>query len=74
MDAALGTETVRRSTVTAIVGACRELLAGRGQPVAVVGTLADVQAEEDAHVTDVVQPILPSGVLPDVEMGTTATI
>ncbi len=27
-----------------------------------MGTLADVQAEEDAHVVDVVQPILPNGV------------
>lgn len=39
-------------------GLVENLLAGRGEPVPVVGALADVQAEEDAHVVDVVQPVL----------------
>jgi hypothetical protein len=34
------------------------LLGGRGEPVPVMGALTDVQAEEDAHVVDVVQPVL----------------
>ncbi|CAM5494189.1 hypothetical protein STENM327S_06441 [Streptomyces tendae] len=39
-----------------------DLFPGRGQPVPMMGAVADVQAEEDAHVVDVVQPILPSRV------------
>lgn len=40
-----------------------DLLADRGESIAVVGALADVQAEEDAYLVAVVQAVLPNGLV-----------
>jgi len=49
-------------TISGVMMLVEDLLAGRGEAVPVTGTPADVQAEEDAHVVDVVQAVLPNGV------------